>query len=57
MKTDIRQIAERQRGLRDVLDLSVSECAGACGISGAGTCGYCKVYTGRKVAILQDLHP
>lgn len=33
MQTDIMQIAERLKGLRDVLDLSVSECARTCAIS------------------------
>ena len=33
MKTDIRQIAERLRGLRDVLGLTVEECARVCEIS------------------------
>jgi transcriptional regulator with XRE-family HTH domain len=33
MKTDIKQIAERLRGLREDLNLTSDDCAGACGIS------------------------
>jgi transcriptional regulator with XRE-family HTH domain len=33
MKTDIKQIAERLKGLRDVLDLSPADCANACEIN------------------------
>ena len=33
MNEEIRQIAERLRGLRDVLDITVEDIAGVCGIS------------------------
>jgi len=35
MNEEIRQIAERLKGLRDVLELSVEDVAGACGITPA----------------------
>jgi transcriptional regulator with XRE-family HTH domain len=33
METDIKQIAERLKGLREDLDLTPDDCAGACGIT------------------------
>jgi len=33
MKTDIKQIAERLKGLREVLDLQLADCAKACEVS------------------------
>lgn len=33
MKTEITQIAERLKGMRDILDLDVEECARSCGIT------------------------
>jgi len=33
MEEQIRQIAERLKGLRDVMDITAEDAAGACGIS------------------------
>lgn len=52
MNTDIRQIAERLKGLREVLDLQPEECASACGCTVESYLNYEKGETDIPVTFL-----